>query len=214
VELLVVAALIYTLGEGLIVSLATFTKQSLTMARAESLAPEDSFRRALEWGSSHLLVWFAALIIMAILVNFAQLGGLRLLIQRIMPDFSRVNPTTGLGQLFSGRKVWEGMRSLLTVIAVLTAIGLFWWSQLPHLMSLTEFSEGLILIGIVRVSSIAALLVASILVLFGAVDFGLTWWRFERDLMMTPEELKQELRDTQGDPQTKTRRAEQARAIR
>jgi flagellar biosynthesis protein FlhB len=220
VQLFVVAVLIYTLGESLLISLATFTKQSISTARADSLAPEESFRRAFDWGATHLLSWFAVLLIMAIVINVAQLGGLRLLVHRILPDFSRVNPMTGIGRLFAAQNVSAGIQSLLIVIAVLAGIGMFWWSQLPKLLALTEFEGGTIMLGIVRVASSATFLAATILVFFGAIDFALRWWRFERDLMMTPEELKQELRDTQGDPQTKARRAnqqlrtEQTQAIR
>ena len=214
VQLLVVATLIHTLGEGLIVSLATFTKQSLMSATVELPAPEESFRRALDWGSNHLMSWFVALVAVAVFVNVAQLGGFRLLIHRVLPDFKRVDPGVGIGRLFSGQSFSTGIRALLTVLAVLGGLGLFWWTQLPKLIALTEFGKGQILVGIVRVSSTAAFLAATILVLFGAADYALSWWRFERGLMMTPDELKQDLRDTQGNPQTKTRRTEQARAIR
>jgi flagellar biosynthetic protein FlhB len=213
VQLLVVAALIYSLGEGLVISLAAFTKQSLANASVELKDPQDSLRKALDWSSNQLASWFAWILIVAIAVNVVQLGGLRLLVNRIMPDFNRVNPANGIGRLFAGQNVVAGMQSLAMVLIVLTSVALFWWSLLPKLVAMTALSEGTILIAIVRFSSSAALLVATILVLFGAIDFGFSWLKFERSLMMTPEEQRQELRDTQGSPQTKARRTEQARSI-
>jgi flagellar biosynthesis protein FlhB len=214
VQLLVIAFLVSVLGESLVASLASFTKQSLIGASLELAAPQDLFQRTLVWSSEHLATWLVAILLTAIVANVIQLGGLRLLIHRIMPDFGRVNPGSGLSRLFGGQNFTAGMQSLVMVVAVLSGIGLFWWSLLPKVLSLSAFNAGQILISIVRFGSTAALLLATILVVLGVMDFGLSWWKFERGLMMTPEELREELRDTQGNPQIKARRTEQARAVR
>jgi flagellar biosynthesis protein FlhB len=53
----------------------------------------------------------------------------------------------------------------------------------------------------------AALLVLAIL------DYGYQWWRHEQDLKMTPQELREELKNIEGDPQLRARRKQMQRDL-
>jgi flagellar biosynthetic protein FlhB len=44
--------------------------------------------------------------------------------------------------------------------------------------------------------------------LFAALDYGWQWWMFEQQLRMTDTELRDELKESQGNPQIRARRRE------
>ena len=48
--------------------------------------------------------------------------------------------------------------------------------------------------------------IAAALLLLAALDYGFQWWKQEQDLRMTPQEVREEMRDLQGDPQVIARR--------
>jgi flagellar biosynthesis protein FlhB len=51
------------------------------------------------------------------------------------------------------------------------------------------------------------------LLAIGAADYGFEWWDNEKQLRMTRQELKRDLRDTDGDPQIRARREKMRRAM-
>ena len=124
----------------------------------------------------------------------------------LTPDWSRVNPINGLQRVFSARMVVPTAMAItkMTFIIALT------YSEVRSVLSdpifgtsvstahLTTFLAQTCLRIILRVS-------LGLLVIAG-VDYGYQWWRNQRDLMMTREELKEEMKSTEGNPRIKAAR--------
>ncbi len=131
-----------------------------------------------------------------------------------MPNFKRLDPAGKLGQLFSPKQ--GGMSALLALLRV-GVVSLVAYAALkadfPGLARLTrtELPSGLQFIGHlmlrVCVGSFLALAALSLL------DYGQSWWRLQRELMMTREELKEELRQQEGDPKIRARIRAKAREL-
>jgi flagellar biosynthetic protein FlhB len=51
------------------------------------------------------------------------------------------------------------------------------------------------------------------LFILGVLDYGYQWWRHEQDLKMTPQEVREEMKNLQGDPQVIARRKQVQRQI-
>jgi flagellar biosynthetic protein FlhB len=138
-------------------------------------------------------------------VLFIQVGPL-LTFQPITPSLSRVNPLKGIQRLFS-------LRSFVTSLVQLVKFGVV---SLVAFVSL-QFEAARILfsstVPLGEMAQLGAALVAELcLELSGAVlvtallDFAWQRYRHERDLMMTREEVRDELRNMEGDPAVKRRR--------
>lgn len=122
------------------------------------------------------------------------------------PNFDRLNPVAGLQRIFS-------MRSAVpTGVAMvkLSAIILLSYSEIRSILQDPIFTSS---VNIARVGSFLAgsclrisLRVTVVLVAIAAADYGYQWWRNYRDLMMTREEMKEELKNSEGNPQIKSRR--------
>jgi flagellar biosynthetic protein FlhB len=124
----------------------------------------------------------------------------------LTPDWNRVNPIEGFGRIFS-------MRSAPT-----TAIAIF---KLIFIVALT-YNEVLkvlhdpIFTSTVNVARMGAFLadvslriflrVSLCLIVIAAADYGYQWWRTNKDMMMTKEEVKEEHKSTEGNPQVKAAR--------
>lgn len=116
---------------------------------------------------------------------------------------SRLNPIQGLRKLFSLRGVIELIKSLLK-IGVLTYIIYTVLADklrlMPRLMDMgfeasIAYTGGLIL----EVARLAAIIMAFV----AAFDYLYQWWDYEKNLRMSKQELKEEYKQTEGDPQIK-----------
>lgn len=137
-------------------------------------------------------------------VHLLQTGGL-FSPSLLRPDPSRINPIAGIGRLFSLDAVGEGGGSLLK----LGLIGLVLWRMLPDGMT------GLPGWPFPHPGLLAADLVAAAVRLLGAILLAqavvavldLLWvrFRFTARMRMSREEIREEQKETEGDPHTKMR---------
>ncbi|MFH1060197.1 MAG: flagellar biosynthesis protein FlhB [Pseudomonadota bacterium] len=147
---------------------------------------------------------FAAVVLAAVLVNLAQVGFL-LSGERIKPDLKKINPLSGFKRWFSLRMLVDLAKNLgkLTVVgwvAYLTVAAE--WDQLPRLGDM-EIRE--VMVYIVTVSfrifwrTVLAMLVIALL------DWAYQKYEYEKNLRMSKQEIKDEFKQTEGDPQVKSR---------
>jgi flagellar biosynthesis protein FlhB len=137
-------------------------------------------------------------------VSFVQTGGV-LAWSKVSPDLSRANPFTGIKNLLSWQRAASVARALLTALAVgAVCVDLL----LDHAASLVG-STGSIAAGASVALDLAkslAWIAALIGLVFAAVDLLLTRRAWIKRLMMTRDEVRRELRETEGDPEIKQAR--------
>ena len=142
--------------------------------------------------------------LLAIAATFAQT---RLLVstESIRPKFSRLNPLEGIKKLFSLRSLVEAFKGILKITVLLyliytsfrkAAIEFFRFLD----MELSDSSR-------VLYDNIFNLVV-QIAVAFAALallDYLYQWWEYERNMRMSKQEIKEEYKQTEGDPQIKSK---------
>lgn len=138
----------------------------------------------------------------AIIATFAQT---RLLVssELMKPKFSRINPLEGFKRLFSLKSVINALKgilkiSILMVIVYMSIKGMFHESAKYLYVDIRTscahlFSEGMSMIIKISLAFIA----------LAALDFLYQWWDYERGLRMSKQEIKEEYKQTEGDPQIK-----------
>ncbi len=121
------------------------------------------------------------------------------------PNWDRVNPMTGFKRIFSVQALVPSGLSLLK----LGIIGSVCWFGVRKILQDPIFFTVLSPAEIARFLSDTSFTLAwrVILVLsaIAAADYGYQYWKTNRDLMMTKEELKEEMKNMEGDPQLKAR---------
>jgi flagellar biosynthetic protein FlhB len=138
----------------------------------------------------------------AMVVNIAQVG-VRPSFGRIKPDVKRVNPLSGLKNLFGPRILFESGKALTKVIAVgaVTAIALV--PQITHLAANVGTSPATLLHQLASGSVGIAERAAIAYVLIGLIDLVYQRRKFEKDLKMTKQEVKDEAKQYQLPPEVR-----------
>jgi flagellar biosynthetic protein FlhB len=132
-------------------------------------------------------------------------AGFKLSLQRIEPNLERINPMSGFGKLMSSRSLMSVALSLAKC-ALLVAIC---WSTLDTILDdARSAGQGGFAVQAQFVALTAldlGMRVAGFLLLVAVVDFFWQRFRHAKDLMMTREEVKEENKQTEGDPKIKAR---------
>lgn len=151
-----------------------------------------------------LLPLFLVLFAVAVLSNYLQVGSL-LAWEAIVPKFSKLNPLEGIKRLFSAQSLMEFGKSLFKLVVV----GWIAWdtmsSQMPRLVPLLDQTPGMILSYVSQVSFTLFWKVCLVMIFLAILDFMFQKWDFEKNLRMTKQEVKEEHKQTEGDPQVKSK---------
>ncbi len=140
-----------------------------------------------------------ALCSMALLVNGLQVK-LYFVPRALKPRSERVNPLLGLKRLFSPRSLAELVKNVLKV-AVVGAVAYYSVrSDYARIHAMTGAGVVQAISAYMKVVFGAALKVALVMFLIGCLDYGYQRWEFERNIRMTRQEIKEEFRQTEGDP--------------
>ncbi|WP_416051527.1 flagellar biosynthesis protein FlhB [Cupriavidus basilensis] len=156
-----------------------------------------------------LLLFFGA----AALAGPMLLGGWMFSAKSFAPDFSRLSPLKGLGRLFSSQSLVELAKAIAKALLVGSVAGWVLWRRLPEAIALMSAPIHEALLHMLEMVLSCSAMVAGSLVLVAALDVPWQYWTFYKKLRMTKEEVKQEHKDSEGDPHIKGRIRQQQRAM-
>ena len=151
-----------------------------------------------------ILPLMIALVIAAILANLIQVGFL-FSTELITPKWSKLDPLQGAKRLVSLQALAELAKSLGKIIVVGLVVFYTLKGELYHMMPLTAMSCGQISIYVG--STVVKIMQRGFwaMLILALLDYLYQRWEFERNLKMTKQEVKEEYKQTEGDPQVKAR---------
>lgn len=144
--------------------------------------------------------------------NLAQ-AGFRITPEVLGPKWEKLNPVTGWQRIASLAGVARGIWAVTRVIVISAVV---WWVLRGADGSIASLPSGTLGESIRSVWNLASrviIAVAAALVAIGAGDYAVQWFRHEKSLMMTKQELKEERKDEEGDPLLRNLRRQRARDI-
>ena len=145
-----------------------------------------------------------AIALASVLVNVLQFGVV-FSAKAVEPDPSRMNPISGVKNLFSVRSLVELIKSIAKIILVGSIVYLVLSHELPRLLTLIHTPLG----NSVRILAGAVLRLFAWalagLIAMAIIDLIFQRWNHGRQLRMTLQEVKEERKQTDGDPQLKSR---------
>jgi flagellar biosynthetic protein FlhB len=141
--------------------------------------------------------------LLGILGNLAQVG-LIFTTGPLKPKFERINPIEGTKRLFSTKSLWETGKQVVTM-GVILAVSIPAVIGMANSLMGTTWALGPALAQLAGAIVDLVQIVAIIGCLIGVADFA--WQRFNlmRDSKMTKQEVKQEARESDGDPHVKAK---------
>lgn len=118
----------------------------------------------------------------------------------LTPDWSRLNPLRGLARLLGGRGLVELLKATLKLALVGTVAFLTLRAAWPVLVALGAGGSQTLLVTLADVAGSVWLRIGLAYLALAGLDYGYRWWQHEKSLRMTKEEVRQESKDTDGNP--------------
>ncbi len=189
-------------------SIAEIMKASFTQARYWRM--DERAAAGLVSASITECLWFLSPLMLCvcgiILVNNWFQVGFLFLPEKLGLDWKRIDPIKGAGRLMALPNVARLGFGLLKIALVTLVIALGLWGQWDQIMGAQTLTAGEIG-GLVWNTTLDMCMRTALVLLFLAVlDYGFQWWKLEQDLKMTDEELREEMKMMNGDPQIVARR--------
>ncbi|GLR70003.1 EscU/YscU/HrcU family type III secretion system export apparatus switch protein [Agaribacter marinus] len=144
----------------------------------------------------------AVIVLGAILFNIIQTGPI-FSTHPITPDFTRLNPVQGFKKLFAIKTLFELLKALLKVgiiVLVWLNIGEYWLDKVMQSYGMTEKS---FVVHWSNMSIVLALMIIGLILPHALIDFAFSKWDFGRQMRMSMQDIKDEHKKREGDPQIK-----------
>jgi flagellar biosynthetic protein FlhB len=209
------AVAFYALAVPLCRTFATLTVDSLQHAGPGPFSDADAVNRLrsiLQIIAPNVLGILMTMMLAAFVWNVVQVGIL-VAPEALMPQFARLNPLTGLQRIFST----AGLVRLLGSLAKLgIVVGIAVWSissMFPWFVQLIGLEPRITLFYVEGAVVKLAFQLASALVFLALLDFLYQRWKFEQDLRMSKQEVRDELKEMEGNPMMRQRRREAHRKV-
>ncbi|MGB9673629.1 MAG: EscU/YscU/HrcU family type III secretion system export apparatus switch protein, partial [Anaerolineales bacterium] len=143
-------------------------------------------------------------------VTFAQT---RFLIstRKMKFDLNRLNPLNGFKKLFSTQGLFEWAKALMKLILIGWVVYAYLRNQIQHLFGLGQLPFKDALSAYTEIAKTLIIRVASAYLILAIADYAYQRWTFMRGLRMSKEEIKEEMKRSEGDPMIKNRIRSQMR---
>lgn len=153
-----------------------------------------------------------AILITSISINFFQVG-FNFSLEPLMPQLDRLNPLSGFKRIFSKRSLVELLKSIFKIAIVGYFIYNFIIAETEHLPQLigAELFDSLKITAALILDLVFQ--ISGVMLVLAALDFFYQHWEHNQSLKMSKQELKEEYKQTEGNPQIKGKIKERQRAM-
>ena len=143
-----------------------------------------------------------AILIMGLGINFFQVG-LNFSTEAIEVKLDKLNPITGFGRMFSKRTLVELVKSILKIIIIGFFLYNYLKDEIPTMPQFIYYDLGTSLQEIAKILFAMIFQVLAVIIILAVLDFAYQKWQTTQDLKMTKQEVKEEMKQSEGDPQIK-----------
>jgi len=157
---------------------------------------------AMQEAAMFVAPFLAAMVIIALAAPIAM-GGWSFSIEALAPKASKMNPAAGLKRMFAVRSLIELVKSLLKFLLVMGIMVLLAKIHLPEFIKLSQLSLEEALLRASDIMTMSFVLLSTSLLLVVAIDVPFSLWEYKKKLKMTLQEVKDEMKQTEGRPEVK-----------
>jgi len=148
---------------------------------------------------------FFLLIVAAAIFSSVALGGFSFSGEVLTPKLEKLSPLKGLKRTFSARGLVELFKAMAKFLLIGGITILLLYTTLDRYLSLHAMDVGQAISHLNGLIGWSVILLASSLILIAAIDVPFQLWDHKRQLKMTRQELRDELKETEGKPEVKGR---------
>lgn len=195
--------------------MANFMRQTFSYFATADITVQDTYILFLNFTMIFLkttMPVMIAIFIISLAVNFLQVGFV-LSFESLMPQIDRIDPISGFKRLFSLRSIMELFKALSKIVIISYFVYRFIGQETARI---PEFITSDLSNTLVQTSSMIfslAVQIGAVLLVLAAIDYFYQWWEHTKSLKMSKEEVKEEYKQTEGNPQIKGKIKERQRAM-
>nr|WP_196594889.1 flagellar biosynthesis protein FlhB [Pectinatus sottacetonis] len=143
-----------------------------------------------------------AILLAGLALNYYQVGFI-FTVEPLSFDLNRLNPITGMGRIFSKRSLMELFKSIAKILIVGYFVYLYIIDEVIQMPKLIFMDLQMALITIVNIIFKLAFEICAVLLILGIIDFMYQKWQHKQELKMSKQDIKDEFKQSEGDPQVK-----------
>lgn len=157
-----------------------------------------------------LIPFFAVAFIVAFVCDVAQVKW-KPTAKPLQPKFSKLSPLNGFKRIFSANSLVELFKALIKIGVVIYVVYSYLTGVWQDLFLLYDMSinQAIALIG--QVVTDLGIRIAAVYIVIAALDYAYQKWKFHNDMKMTKQEVKDEYKMQEGDPQIKGKQRQRMR---
>lgn len=180
---------------------------NFTLTREDIFEPTAMLRHLTEaiWDALWMLVpFFVVLMVVAVLASIS-LGGLSFSAEALAPKLDKLNPIKGMKRVFSIKGLVELLKALAKFLLIAGVTALLLRLSAKDLVSLSSLEVVQAMGEAGSLIGGALIILASTLILIALIDVPFQLWDHNRQLRMTKQEIRDEMKETDGRPEVKGR---------
>lgn len=203
------------MGDGLNAALKRSLSSGLSFDRATAFDPAYLMNSIFESVLDLLIAFapFALLLIIVAIGSPAFIGGWLFSGKALGPKFSKLNPIKGVANLVSKNSGVELVKSVLKAILVGSVSYIVISSDLDPILALSSLPVKTSIGEISSLMQTGFLSIVSALIIIAAIDVPYQLYQHAHKLKMTKEEIRQEMKELEGNPEIKARIRQQQREM-
>lgn len=193
---------LYLLGDYILEKFYTIMRHYLSNLHSMQITPDNMLeitKDGLFLSAMITVPLMVVIVIIALGANVAQFGFLYTT-EKITPKLSKIDPIKGFANLFSKQMLAQTVKSVAKVALIGFVAYLEVKKALPGILPLMDQEPNQILIFMARTAFWIFLKAALVIALLAALDFAFQKWDFKQKMKMTKQEVKEEAKQTEGDP--------------
>ncbi|HEY7985537.1 MAG TPA: flagellar biosynthesis protein FlhB [Methylophilaceae bacterium] len=152
-----------------------------------------------------LFIPFMVILVLAALMAPMSIGGWMFSSDALQPDFSRLNPLKGFARVFSLNGLAELVKAIFKALLV-GGLG-FWiiWGKREEILSLAAEPVSGGIPHALHIMAWSFVMITAAMLVIVLMDVPYQLWQYHHKLRMTKEEIRKEMRESEGDPHIKGR---------
>jgi len=200
-------AAIVLLGDRVMQDLRGLVVEHFALSRADVFDPAAVLRHLGDALTASLLIlapFFAVTVAAAVLASVA-LGGVQVSTEALRFDLGKLSPLRGMKRILSLHGLAELVKALAKFVFLGGVAALLVWTEFEHFVRLATMEVDAALAETADLLGWTTLVVASSAIVLAMVDVPFQLWDYKRQLKMTQQEVRDELKDTEGRPEVRSR---------
>ena len=205
--LLASTGVIAFLGVFMFQGLGNVMRGALAFDMADISSPLMMGRNLMDAGFEGVLLVLplAAAVVSAAIASNVMVSGWVFSTKAFEPNFSKLNPISGLARMFSWQSLVELLKAALKGALIAGVAGWMIWHQRDGILSLAAEPLDSAMTHFGQITLLTFLAAAAAYALVVVMDVPFQLWNYQRQMRMTKEEVRQEHKEMEGDPQIKAR---------